>query len=293
MKSEKRNGYMLLFSGFLIRNSSVVIFKFSQLPVFHVLVGRYLISLPWLCWFTAKKGLSFWPRREHFWPIMATAFTVSFGSLFAFIGFSCTDSVASVVVILKAAMIFGFCLGPFLVGDPWNRHALVAFCLALLGLGFVIGEMTDSVPAILWGIAAGILISLWDVATRWANNRQVSAEQSVLWQSIVSLVVVVPLLIRGQELVSWSWRGVLSIIWIGIATQVVSFLFHFEAHRLIKNVQMVILLSFFEPAMVAVYDRLLNGTSYTISFWLGFCLMIASAWLVTPRGTKRLDLDPI
>lgn len=279
MDLEKRKGYAGLFMNLMLRSTIPSLFKYSGLPTFHFLVGRYLVSLPFLCWMTAKRGDSFWPKRKHLWPIVVTSLTLSLGAICVFKGFLLTGSIASLVVVIKFSSLVGFLLGPRLVGDPENSHALIAFLLATLGLSLVIWEMPSGSQALPWAVLGGILLSGWDNATRWVNNSGASAEQTVLWQTIICLGVTIIVLGSNASAVKWIWQNFWPVLLAGLVSQT-AFLIIFEAQRRIKNVQHVMLLCFFEPVIVAIYDRVFRGTFYGFGFWTGISLLIIGIGLI-------------
>ena len=184
----------------LIWGGTAMFAKGIQLPVGHVICVRALIAAALLLAFLLATRARVRPVQTGHYGVMATL-----GLLLCFHWLTYFEalklSTASVAILsLHTYPVFTAVIEPFLFGEQLKRKDIVLALLVFTGVLIMMPEVSLSnttTRGILLGILSGLFFMARNLMTR-KYVRQYSGSVLMFWQTLVTGIVLTPLLFMGE-----------------------------------------------------------------------------------------------
>ncbi|MFC1721734.1 hypothetical protein ACFL0Z_02365 [Patescibacteria group bacterium] len=316
-------GHIELWLNFLLRNTVIIVQLFSQVAFSIYLAVRSILGagVLWVVLLSSKSSAKV--TRQQLPTLIWTSVFLWLAMVIIFAGVAIEKAaggnIGQVIVPAVSMGLLAFTVGPIVTGDRWNRYAWPAFLFGFAGTVCVLYPKIG-MPK-LWlgpgfGVVAGACFSAYLITLRQANISKVSALVISLWQQTICALgfILVPIVLIllgwlipnfGAKLMTlwneltvgmspinkWGSRQYLGLAWGFLVCGAAVTYFFAAANEHLGNVQLVVVLSFVEPALVAAYEMIFLGTSYHFTFWLGVPLLGCAGWLIT-RERERLREKP-
>lgn len=311
-------GHLELWLNFFLRNTVIIVQLWSLLAFPIFLATRYFFGFCLL-------GFGHWTSHQKIWvkptgrrAVWSTSFWLWLASFLAFTGVAIekmTGGTIGTVIVPSAFMtLVAFVWGPKKTTDHWHRYSWPAFLLGFLGTVCVLIPKLSYPKTLLGpliGSMAGVGLAFYLISLRQANIQRVPALTIAFWQQLFGTIATTGLLATGwlvshfsppanQILMNlWTWltagmtawtewgpKQYVGLVWGGIICGAGVTYLYAAANERIQNIQLVVVLSFVEPALVAIYEVLFLKGSYHWSFFAGIPLLGLAGYLIT-RPEKK------
>ena len=257
-------------------------------PMWSAFVRFFIATICVVMW-ARYQGISVWPRKGHFAPllIVGTAYTVQITVMN--IGFSLTSgTVAS--ILQSTNPLFVALFAHFMVsGDRMNLRKSIGLVLAFMGVGLVLLNITDleNIGVIGFGgfivLASSMLLGL-RLVLMVKPLRALDEVPVVFWMMVIGLV---PFAVGGLlfETVHWEnlgWIPVTGLLYQGIVIAGLGFMvFSYLMKRYSPSI--VASFNFVSPLSGVLLSMLLLGDELTASIVLGVVFVGTGLYLIAGR----------
>lgn len=232
--------------------------------------------------FAVKDRSMFRVKREHLKYFFGTG--VISVVLFTLCYFSCQKlcSLAVASILLYTAPSFVVILAAILWKEPVTKKKVTALALTLVGCALVCGifsgELTVTIPGILFGLGAGFFYALYSIFSRYAL-RHYSALKCTVWMFIFAGVASV-FLIRPAELAVLMnvEEGLTALVLVVFSTGTPFLLYTTGLARVEAGKASII--ASVEPVIAALAGVLVFGEPMGVTMGAGILCILAGVYIL-------------
>lgn len=260
-------------------------------PIFIVLV-RSVVGGALVCLWCRWRAIALF-ERDGTW-LAGIAAGALFGGEFVlmFIGFEYT-SVARATLMINTMPFFVLVGGHFLLGERMTPMKLSGLVLAFAGVALIFSDsLSLPGPQAIWGdlmcLGAGFLWAATVLLVKGSKLSQASAEKTLLYQLMVSAVIVAPLVpLAGPLLRDASWLATGAVAYQAVFVVAFTYVLWFW---LMRNYAASSLSSFafLTPAFSVLLGGFLLNEPLSLRIFAALALIAAGLYLVH-RPARQLS----
>ncbi len=230
--------------------------------------------------------------RANLPRLCASGAALGLNWILLFEAYRCT-SVATATLCYYFAPIIVMLVSPFLLGERLTARKAGCILTALLGMVFVSGVTSGSLPAAgeLWGILFGLAAACLYAAVVLINKGicDLAALDRTVVQLGVSAAVLLPYILATENLIallpSLSAVSFALLAFVAVVHTGVAYALYFSSIQGI-SAQTAALFSYIDPVVAILLSALLLGESLTVSGAIGAALVLGSALVSELPGKK-------
>jgi len=244
--------------------------------------GAAVIVLAWM----AARGIRPWPAVEMILPGIAIGVLFAIEFICFYQGLTLTTA-SRATVLIYTAPFFVAIGGHFLFNDPLSRRKALGLVLAFAGVAFAMADHARGTPAeVSWigdllCVAAGLFWGLTTVLIKSSALRAEQAERALLYQLVVSAIVMLALApLLGEA----GFTDPTPLVWMALAYQilVVASFSYLGWFMLIRNYSpsQLSAFTFLTPVFGVAFAAVLLREPVGASLLAALALIAGGIWLV-------------
>lgn len=278
----ERNAKIVMASAMLIFGTIGVITHYIDLPSSLIVMGRGLVSVPFLFLIIVVTRTRMRPEdiKANLWILIASGICLGLNWLFLFEAYKSIEiSVATVCNYMTP--VFVMIVAPIFLKEKLTPMKLICVLVAVSGLALISGIFQKGLSNIgdFYGIFCGITGAVFYTGMIIFNKKLGkigSYDRTLVQLGIAAIVVSVYSIVTVDfSTVNFTFTAVGLTVLLGVVQTAIAFTMYFGSMRSLKA-GTVAVYGYFEPILSLLLSAVILGENLGVAGWIGAAMVLGS-----------------